>query len=179
MERDCHLGGSCSQRHYFNSHAHVERDFSIFEKSIKIWNFNSHAHVERDTIASTVSCDTLWFQLTRSRGAWQTTLAKLVYKIYFNSHAHVERDECFRQSCANSGISTHTLTWSVTITNGRWKSAHWFQLTRSRGAWPVKIDSMKIAIKFQLTRSRGAWRVWLVSKYSLRHFNSHAHVERD
>ena len=33
-----------------------------------------------------------------------------------------------------------------------------FQLTRSRGAWPVKIDACTNYFTFQLTRSRGAWR---------------------
>ena len=32
----------------------------------------------------------------------------------FNSHAHVERDEMFYYFVDKYGISTHTLTWSVT-----------------------------------------------------------------
>ena len=35
--------------------------------------------------------------------------------VYFNSHAHVERDALLKFSlCQIIGISTHTLTWSVT-----------------------------------------------------------------
>ena len=32
----------------------------------------------------------------------------------FNSHAHVERDGRFSVTEMKTGISTHTLTWSVT-----------------------------------------------------------------
>ena len=55
---------------------------------------------------------------------------------YFNSHAHVERDLV------------------ITISDSGWQ---WFQLTRSRGAWPG----------------------WYVHNLCTHHFNSHAHVERD
>ena len=34
---------------------------------------------------------------------------------YFNSHAHVERDTSYLVVIAVFEISTHTLTWSVTI----------------------------------------------------------------
>ena len=36
-------------------------------------------------------------------------------KSYFNSHAHVERDDYYTQPIQLYIISTHTLTWSVTI----------------------------------------------------------------
>ena len=79
---------------YFNSHAHVERDTFLRRCWSICSNFNSHAHVERDL---TPLCG-------RSRPD------------HFNSHAHVERDACSLQSCAFLlGISTHTLTWSVTL----------------------------------------------------------------
>ena len=32
----------------FNSHAHVERDFTVEFSITSLSNFNSHAHVERD-----------------------------------------------------------------------------------------------------------------------------------
>ena len=76
------------------------------------------------------------FQLTRSRGAWQAPAQNVMNDIDFNSHAHVERDLTLSililpptdfNSHAHverdiqqefyfytSGISTHTLTWSVT-----------------------------------------------------------------
>ena len=37
------------------------------------------------------------------------------YISYFNSHAHVERDEGLIGASGREGISTHTLTWSVTL----------------------------------------------------------------
>ena len=99
----------------FNSHAHVERDWNILTAEVKLeisthtltwsvtwlhWiffpyhnNFNSHAHVERD----------------QGLCNWQA------HRDNFNSHAHVERDGYVRKYCQNYIISTHTLTWSVTI----------------------------------------------------------------
>ncbi len=56
-------------------------------------NFNSHAHVERDTVK------TIQHNLNDN----------------FNSHAHVERDIANERGRNTMPISTHTLTWSVTI----------------------------------------------------------------
>ena len=58
-------------------------------------NFNSHAHVERDRACKPCS--------------------ERCY--YFNSHAHVERDRRNLCRILQGKISTHTLTWSVTIEN--------------------------------------------------------------
>ena len=57
-------------------------------------NFNSHAHVERDCDVKHCHC----------------VVAN------FNSHAHVERDTSSYPSVMIRKISTHTLTWSVTMT---------------------------------------------------------------
>ena len=35
--------------------------------------------------------------------------------MHFNSHAHVERDKAGKYSVFTLVISTHTLTWSVTV----------------------------------------------------------------
>ena len=43
------------------------------------------------------------------------TSLNLVKYCYFNSHAHVERDEALEVWDDENEISTHTLTWSVTI----------------------------------------------------------------
>ena len=75
----------------------------------------------------------------------------------FNSHAHVERDLPLPILRRIVGISTHTLTWSVTSSSRRSHGRKTFQLTRSRGAWPCN------------------WKCFLLPG----HFNSHAHVERD
>ena len=37
------------QNQDFNSHAHVERDYTTGAGTAIVFNFNSHAHVERDT----------------------------------------------------------------------------------------------------------------------------------
>ena len=55
---------------YFNSHAHVERDYTTGASTAIVFNFNSHAHVERDN----------------------TYLPNADAQTNFNSHAHVERD---------------------------------------------------------------------------------------
>ena len=44
-----------------------------------------------------------------------TTGAGTAIVFNFNSHAHVERDNSFRWDYIPMIISTHTLTWSVTI----------------------------------------------------------------
>ena len=124
------------QNLYFNSHAHVERDVIIVSLPLKYLNFNSHAHVERDA-------------------SW---INKIVAKFDFNSHAHVERDALLKFSlCQIIGISTHTLTWSVTsICPSLLKPALNFNshahverdmAGRRRKLW---------YLRFQLTRSRGA-----------------------
>ena len=75
--------------------------------------FNSHAHVERDS----------YTQLLTTQH-W-----------HFNSHAHVERDRCNNATGEVNMISTHTLTWSVTLHGRTCQTPLIFQLTRSRGAW--------------------------------------------
>ena len=56
-------------------------------------DFNSHAHVERDRAVICINI------------GWQN----------FNSHAHVERDVGKEIIDKEQAISTHTLTWSVTL----------------------------------------------------------------
>ena len=99
------------------------------------------------------------FQLTRSRGAWL---------VFDGKEWNTEK------------ISTHTLTWSVTLTNVHKNKIVQFQLTRSRGAWRTdrmsnygtyhisthtltwsvtfSLQQNNKFYSFQLTRSRGAWR---------------------
>ena len=130
----------------------------MFNDVVKIANFNSHAHVERDT--------------------W--SMADIWGICYFNSHAHVERDRTLLTPAnIRDPISTHTLTWSVTPrVSGHIRYTE-FQLTRSRGAWPRTRGSMGQQCRFQLTRSRGAWQTDQQYNQTYKHFNSHAHVERD
>ena len=120
----------------FNSHAHVERD--TIERELKKHgiDFNSHAHVERDNFNGE------FIELERN----------------FNSHAHVERDWRVPRLSLRKRISTHTLTWSVTLRLSRVRTMAKFQLTRSRGAWLMILPACWVVRAFQLTRSRGAWR---------------------
>ena len=119
------------------------------------------------------------FQLTRSRGAWHIFCKSWHGSIHFNSHAHVERDQALKQLTKLAGISTHTLTWSVTLSSATFAQSALFQLTRSRGAWPrtykiktygngisthtltwsvtIRLIVISSHCPFQLTRSRGAW----------------------
>ena len=114
----------------------MERDpIAYLRKSLSI-NFNSHAHVERDTVREELE------QAIKD----------------FNSHAHVERDRRNLCRVLQGKISTHTLTWSVTWGRDSRTWCSGFQLTRSRGAWPVAVRK---------------------SIHYLKNFNSHAHVERD
>ena len=143
---------------HFNSHAHVERDvqrtnrshktristhtltWSVtlpsFSHSFSLKNFNSHAHVERD-------------------GTHQKTI---ITEEDFNSHAHVERDDTMVVMLSISRISTHTLTWSVTVSFI--PSTATFTISTHTLTWSV-------TARHRLHRCRHI------------HFNSHAHVERD
>ena len=143
MERDPSVSAEKSCSVYFNSHAHVERDggsappqsFRPISTHTLTWSvtpspapqtcgapisthtltwsvtapyhsnvyqipdFNSHAHVERDGVCPVVTC----------------------YVWNFNSHAHVERDVYASSDMFLFVISTHTLTWSVTMTVKRYE----------------------------------------------------------
>ena len=71
---------------------YTEIYFVIFD------HFNSHAHVERD--------EGVFFHCEMLEN--------------FNSHAHVERDRNRKRSGTHKHISTHTLTWSVTVNTFRY-----------------------------------------------------------
>ena len=62
------------------------------------------------------------------------TMPKFTTIRHFNSHAHVERDGLTDVNGNKIFISTHTLTWSVTIAVVGMVAVEVFQLTRSRGA---------------------------------------------
>ena len=72
----------------------MERDYTTGAGTAIVFNFNSHAHVERDA------------------DSWEYGSAMQ----NFNSHAHVERDGVWDfEGVYAHFISTHTLTWSVTL----------------------------------------------------------------
>ena len=71
------------------------------------------------------------------------------------------------------GISTHTLTWSVTATGTNYQEASAFQLTRSRGAWHWQNVGWRFIFSFQLTRSRGAWPTYAENYVNLARISTH------
>ena len=163
---------------YFNSHAHVERDANGLP-------YSENAGISTHTLTWSVTRIRYiqhWgskFQLTRSRGAWQYNKKCIDEINNFNSHAHVERDFISAYLSFCHTISTHTLTWSVTLKNSNLQTVTTFQLTRSRGAWlPVFDYSIE---NIHISTHTLTWSVTSVLQQleiSL-HFNSHAHVERD
>ena len=124
---------------------------------LRSWNFNSHAHVERD------QCLQRFF----------------LCLLNFNSHAHVERDIGLIVLLCVKGISTHTLTWSVTNCSNC--CCKILIISTHTLTWSVTITSeIRLPyLSFQLTRSRGAWLFSNSGWVLVWNFNSHAHVERD
>ena len=141
---------------YFNSHAHVERDKLRHFMTVKT-KISTHTLTWSVTVIFMSFNSPLLFQLTRSRGAWPVCEQEIKGYFNFNSHAHVERDFTWDNLPDTIDISTHTLTWSVTV---------------------LHMNSFNVNI-FQLTRSRGAWHFLWNADETKFHFNSHAHVERD
>ena len=118
----------------FNSHAHVERDFTLAEKSVRF----------------IISTHTLTWSVTPqlkmiTTGQWISTHT-LTWSVTVNTTLPV----------TNSQISTHTLTWSVTD----YVLAVEFVLFISTHTltWSVTKTSRDCTVgkRFQLTRSRGA-----------------------
>ena len=79
-------------------------------------------------------------------------------KAYFNSHAHVERDFKTLGAKRYAYISTHTLTWSVTVRIVA--TLQLFSISTHTLTWSV-------------TGCMGYFFLIITD------FNSHAHVERD
>ena len=120
------------------------------------------------------------FQLTRSRGAWHQR--NYIYTGVYIISTHtltwsVTHKVC--PCCFHRTISTHTLTWSVTVCHILLDI--WYSISTHTLTWSVT-SSEKFIVQycwFQLTRSRGAWPLVIREVYDTIHFNSHAHVERD
>ena len=157
MERDaCEKTGKLSDFN-FNSHAHVERDSGISQRTFCIaisthtltWSVTISTgytakvqKISTHTLTWSVTSDRyywnyLWqFQLTRSRGAWHGRKWKNCTWIYISTHTLTwSVTHCSDAVILVNLISTHTLTWSVTNTNVIPDKNKKFQLTRSRGAW--------------------------------------------
>ncbi len=168
----------------FNSHAHVERDvmtfcLPCFSKFQLTRSRGAWPHVLRVLLLCRL------FQLTRSRGAWPCVFSFLWAALPISTHTLTwSVTPLTAYLSENVWISTHTLTWSVTFfgtvdSKVLFISTHtltWsvtelirhfllslkFQLTRSRGAWLVRLFKLSHLSIFQLTRSRGAWHFALL-----------------
>ena len=121
-----------------------------------------------------------WFQLTRSRGAWHfPTVADSARRGFQLTRSRGAWPLLFKWATFSSGISTHTLTWSVTwVDNGSFPLQN---ISTHTLTWSVTSAQRQRSWMhlFQLTRSRGAWRVLSQAGRVCADFNSHAHVERD
>ena len=75
----------------------------------------------------------------------------------FNSHAHVERDKYLVFPSPVAIISTHTLTWSVTVIDPEIKYEELNFNSHAHVERDAGNDSrLGVLGRFQLTRSRGA-----------------------
>ena len=120
--------------------------------------------------------ENIGFQLTRSRGAWpcKNHVHRTCQQFQLTRSRGAWLNVALKNSATNA-ISTHTLTWSVTLCGVRFSLTRKFQLTRSRGAWRNSAKEHTLFEKFQLTRSRGAWRsadfviycIWIISTHTL------------
>ena len=101
-------------------------------------------------------------------------------QLNFNSHAHVERDTDNLTALYIKIISTHTLTWSVTITTPRLhlilkhfnSHAH---VERDETSSFYEGENKNFNSHAHVERDF----VSLIKLSDLSNFNSHAHVERD
>ena len=176
---------------------------SVYKSLWSAWIISTHTLTWSVTSDFGFPVTIKWFQLTRSRGAWRH---KCIYPYWQIFKFQLTRSRGAWHSCKNTlsafPISTHTLTWSVTLLVISLIGITGFQLTRSRGAWLKCFLILWISSAFQLTRSRGAWHArsgsisikTAISTHTLTwsvtidkvgrmifvdNFNSHAHVERD
>ena len=100
-----------------------------------------------------------WFQLTRSRGAWRgyTNPCKVCkwFQLTRSRGAWLPSPSVAADAL---DISTHTLTWSVTIADEiGWNWCQHFNSHAHVERDVIYMTMPKFTIIFQLTRSRGAW----------------------
>ena len=136
--------------------------------------------MERDCICCYIKNNHIKFQLTRSRGAWRV-YSDWVVKICISTHTLTWSVTLNYENYENwTNISTHTLTWSVTksvcqLWNNNVISTH--TLTWSVTIERVKENGFKNNFNSHAHVERD-YNQYHTASY-LCHFNSHAHVERD
>ena len=98
----------------------------------------------------------------------------------FNSHAHVERDYERLRDALSLNISTHTLTWSVTI--AEFVVFRIIHISTHTLTWSVTRQWIFTPIVTTISTHTLTWSVTfggMTGNDNTVHFNSHAHVERD
>ena len=112
MERDTGTTPIYGIYNYFNSHAHVERDYMmLFQYQMQTIS----THTLTWSVTGDISICNNFIVISTHTLTWSVTIAENTAEI------------------ANA-ISTHTLTWSVTEYWNLTPNDIEFQLTRSRGA---------------------------------------------
>ena len=79
---------------------------------------------------------------------------------HFNSHAHVERDIFYGTQTKQNFISTHTLTWSVTITM---KNEYYsLKISTHTLTWSVTLAMFSVVDLFVISTHTLTWSVTLL-----------------
>ena len=76
---------------------------------------------------------------------------------HFNSHAHVERDLLFFGGSFCGSISTHTLTWSVTVAGGG--SGQGTTISTHTLTWSVTRGKCEQIVKSHISTHTLTWSV--------------------
>ena len=100
--------------------------------------------------------------------------------LYFNSHAHVERDRTCKTNGQGTAISTHTLTWSVTLPYYPPQDRE--GISTHTLTWSVTLLKWYFLIFSDISTHTLTWSVTVrhfTADFLHCNFNSHAHVERD
>ena len=101
------------------------------------------------------------FQLTRSRGAWPVTIELDLNAYTISTHTLTWSVTVAKyENGAILQISTHTLTWSVTTR--LIADEYGYEISTHTLTWSVTRERQlyRKTFRFQLTRSRGAWRLF-------------------
>ena len=97
-------------------------------------HFNSHAHVERDFTSLSDGVDDL---ISTHTLTWSVTITVIAFRTITLISTHTLTWSVTKETSTKDDskhISTHTLTWSVTEGSTELSNLYTFQLTRSRGA---------------------------------------------
>ena len=134
MERDDKHSKGMALISYFNSHAHVERDYGIIFE-VRNTEISTHTLTWSVTLAELAGVE--YEEISTHTLTWSVTspvlcgMLRRIISTHTLTWSVTKIGLCPIQFFA---ISTHTLTWSVTQILSRAETIKKFQLTRSRGA---------------------------------------------